>query len=170
MSYFNEKMKGKKEFDSQARKILPDGVTVHATIDNIEWKAKDNIEHLAIRWLVHRPEEHAGHMLFQSLHLNAVEAKRRANAVDFFTVIDNIAGNKLSKSSDPELKDGSLQKVIGTSAALKIKLLGNEDNPFEYIAAIASTSKPQKQKKEEVKEEEPAIESFPEEEDDDVPF
>ena len=109
---------GEKEYQSPTGgfKIIPDGSSVLAMIDEAGWETDDaNNEFIKLRWSVLEPEEFANGKIAQKMWVtdddpNAKDdkaaTKKRDNAKKMLAAIDANAGGKLSrKAARPEDDD-----------------------------------------------------------------
>jgi hypothetical protein len=135
---------------------IPDGSSVLALIDEAKWDAKDEADHISLRWSVLSPDEYKNRKVFQKLWVTDDDpmandadkaAKKRDKARRMLAAIDANAGGQLAKGGQPT-DDTMTAALCNKPMVIKCMVwsMPDRERPGEviegnWIAAVAPSSK-----------------------------
>lgn len=123
---------------------IPDGSTVLALIDEVEWKDVEGNEYLSLRWAVLKPEEYKNRKLFQKLYVTDPDprvsdptkaSKKTDKARRMLAAIDCNAGGKLSKKAEKPTVEEMTQHLCNKPMVIRCMVweMDDRDKPGEKI-------------------------------------
>ena len=127
------------DFEIGGGEPLPE-MTANAMITEAGWHSFENEpEHISLTWTVLEPAEYKNRKVFQKIHVNSDDDKKRNKAIRMINAIDKNAGGVLPRDEYPE--DEHLAALKRAMMPISIKVWEIEGKKVNWVAAVSSGKK-----------------------------
>lgn len=148
---------GDKEYQAETGgfRIIPDGSSVLAIIDEAAWEDDDGNEFIKLRWSVQAPDDFENVKIFHKLWVTdddprakdgKAAAKKRDSAKKMLAAIDANAGGKLARKASRPGDDDLMLALANKPMVITVKVWEMETNTGSmsgnWICAVSPKTKP----------------------------
>lgn len=142
-----QETRGVTEFDSGGGNMapIPEGTTVLGACVDAKFAAKDesnDVPHLELTWTVLAPQEYANRRIWQKLHIEGMDAKKRDKARRMLAAIDGNFGGNLAKSETAPTIEAVQAAFLNKPLQLKLGLWEMNGKQGNWVMAVAPKGTP----------------------------